>query len=144
MSPKVHRPRVVWNATEVPAARPEIWLAALALLALLLAEVWQNARVAELSMRLDRTHRALAAAQAREAYVRAQLQRRETRSALSPMAGALGLVPADARQVVVLPAEYLAADEPSSSASGAPALAWADRVSRVLVPEATARGRNGN
>lgn len=143
MSPKLHRPRVVWNATEARAFRPELLLAALGLLGLLLTEVWQNARVAELCLHLERTHRALAAAQAREAYVSAQLERRVTRAALSPVAGSLGLVPADARQVVTLPAEYLSADE-SHPTSDAPVLAWADRVSRALVPDATARDRNGN
>lgn len=143
MSPKLHRPRVVWNATESHMLRPELWLVALGLIGLLLTEVWQNARVTQLCLRLERTHHALAAAQAREAYVRAQLERRATRAALSPMAGSMGLVPADPRQVVTLPAEYLAADETNPTLD-APPPAWADRVSRALVPDATARGRNGN
>jgi hypothetical protein len=143
MSPKLHRPRVVWNATESRLARPEIWLAALGLLGLLLLEVWQNARVTQLCLRLEQTHRALAAAQAREAYVRAELARRVTRAELTPMAGSLGLMPADPRQVVTLPAEYLAAAEPNPTLD-TPALAWVDRVSRALVPDATARGRSGN
>jgi hypothetical protein len=143
MSPKFHHPRVVWNGIDSRAPRPEFWLVALGLLVLLLGEVWQNARVTELCMRLDRTHRALDAVQAREAYVRAELDHRVTRAALASVAGSLGLVPADARQVVTLPAEYLA-DETENLTRGAPALAWADRVSRALVPEATARSRNGN
>ncbi|HTO91246.1 MAG TPA: hypothetical protein VMJ70_08960 [Candidatus Sulfotelmatobacter sp.] len=144
MSPKPHRPRVVWNANESRSFRADVWLAAFGLLALLLAEVWQNARVTELSLRLERTRHSLSAVEAREAYVSAQLQRRATRSALSPMASELGLAPADARQVVVLPADYLSSDESSSGPSRAVALAWVDRFSRALVPEATARGRNGN
>jgi multidrug efflux pump subunit AcrA (membrane-fusion protein) len=144
MSTKLHRPRVVWNANESRLPRPEIWLAALGLLALLLAEVWQNSRVTQLSLSLERTRHALAAVEAREAYVSAQLQRRSTRAVLSPLAGELGLAPADARQVVVLPADYLSSDEPSTGSSSATALAWVDRFSRALVPEATARGRNGN
>ncbi len=143
MSPKLHRPRVVWNATDSRLARPELWLAALGLLGLLLVEVWQSARVTQLCLRLGQTRHALSAVQAREAYVRAELERRVTRAALSPVAGSLGLVPADPRQVVTLPAEYLAADEPNPTLD-TPALAWADRVSRALVPDATARGRNGN
>ena len=144
MSPKLHRPRVVWNANDSRMPRPEIWLAAFGLLALLLAEVWQNARVTQLSLQLERTHHTLAAAEAREAYVSAQLQRRSTRSELSPMAGELGLAPADARQVVVLPADYLSSDESSTGHASGAALAWVDRFSSALVPEATARARNGN
>jgi len=135
------RPHVVWNAHSASRPRLGVWLAGLALLGLLLAEVWQNARVTQLCLNLERTERALTAAQAREAYVRAQLDRRATRAALSPMAGSLGLVPADARQVVTLPAEYLARD---ASRPAGPALALAERVARVLVPEATARERSGN
>jgi hypothetical protein len=141
MSPKFHHPRVVWNGTDARVLRPELWLAALGLLGLLLGEVWQNARVAELCLRLERTHRALEAAQAREAYVRADLERRVTRAALSGVAHSLGLVPAEARQLVALPAEYLARD---ASRGTGPALALAERIARVLVPEATARERSGN
>jgi len=144
MSPKLHRPRVVWNANESRSIRADVWLAALGLLALLLAEVWQNASVTELSLRLERTRHSLAAVEAREAYVSAELQHRATRSALTPMASELGLKPADSHQVVVLPADYLSSDETSSSGSGAVALQWVERFSRALVPEATARGRNGN
>jgi len=141
MNPKLHRPHVVWNARDSVRPRFGPWLAGLALLGLLLAEVWQNARVTQLCLNLERTQRALTAVQAREAYVRAQLERRATRAALSPMAGSLGLEPADAAQVVMLPAEYLARNE---SRTPAPALALAERFSRVLVPEATARERYGN
>jgi hypothetical protein len=116
-------------------------MAALALLGLLLAEVWQNARVAELCLRLEKSRRALASEQAREGYLRAQLERKVTRAALSPVAGSLGLAPADAGQVVMLPAEYLAHD--GSEVSEHAALALAERVSRALVPEATARDRSG-
>lgn len=142
MNPKFQRPQVVWNAGRSRSPRLGVWVAALALLGLLLAEVWQNARVAELCLRLEKTHRALAGEQAREAYVRAQLERRVTRAALSPLAGSLGLVPADARQVVMLPAEYLARD--GSEAPQRTQLALAERFSRALVPEATARDRSGN
>jgi hypothetical protein len=141
MNPNLHRPRVLWNAGESRRPRFGVWLAAFALLGLLLAEVWQNARVTQLCLNLERSQRALTAAEAREAYVRAQLDRRATRASLSPMAGSLGLVPADAGQVVMLPAEYLARDdsrEPSAQ------LALAEQISRVLVPEATARERSGN
>lgn len=141
MTPIRRRPQVVWNARDARTSHLGIWLAGFALLGLLLAEVWQNARVTQLCLGLERTQHALTAAQAREAYVRAQLDRRATRAALSPMAGSLGLAPADARQVVVLPAEYLAHDE-TREGGGRPALA--DRFASLLVPEATARERSGN
>jgi hypothetical protein len=55
------------------------------------------------------------------------------------------LAPADAQQVVVLPSEYLAAATPRMRAEESVSLlAWAERVSRTLVPEATARDRVGN
>lgn len=141
MIPTTRRPRVRWNAESAHPPRLGLWLAAFALLGLLLAEVWQNARVTQLCLNLERTHRALVAVEARSAYVRAQLQRRATRASLSPMAGSLGLAPADVRQVVTLPAEYLASDESRSEGT---TLALAERFSRVLVPEATARERFGS
>jgi hypothetical protein len=136
------RPRVSWSPGERRSPRLGLWLAAFALLGMLLAEVWQNAKVTQLCLDLERTHHALTAAQARMAYVRAQLDRRETRASLSPLAGSLGLAPADARQVVMLPAEYLARDESGASRRSAPSLAAS--LSEVLVPEATARERDGN
>lgn len=142
MNPTHHRPRVSWSAGDRRRPRVGLWLAAFTLLGLLLAEVWQNARVTQLCLDLERTHHALTAAQARMAYVHAQLERRATRASLSPMAGSLGLVPADARQVVMLPAEYLARDESRAVRRSAPSLAAS--LSEALVPEATARERDGN
>ena len=141
MIPTSPRPRVHWSLGDARRPRLGLWLAAFALLGLLLAEVWQNARVTQLCLKLERTHRALTAAEARSAYVQAQLERRATRASLSPMAGSLGLAPADAQQVVMLPAEYLAHDE---TGSAGPQLALAERFSRALVPEATARERSGS
>ncbi len=139
MSPTHSRPRVSWSPGERRQPRLGLWLAAFTLLGLLLAEVWQNARVTQLCLDLEKTHHALAAAQARMAYVHAQLERRATRASLSPLAGSLGLVPADTRQVVMLPAEYLARDESRDSRRSAPSLAAS--LSEALVPEATARER---
>jgi hypothetical protein len=78
-------------------------------------------------------------------YVRAQLERRTTRAELAPLALAMGLAPADAQQVVLVPSQYLAA-ETTERRDGEPAsvLAMAERASRALVPEATARTREGN
>jgi len=57
----------------------------------------------------------------------------------------LGLAPADARQIVNLPAEYLAdAGEIDRGANAASLGTLAERVSHVLVPDATARARARN
>ncbi|MBI5709595.1 MAG: hypothetical protein HZC42_04710 [Candidatus Eisenbacteria bacterium] len=109
---------------------------------MLLVEVWQCSRVAQLSLALDQTRKLAQQAQARLQFVQAQVDRQTTRTELAPLASRLELVPVDAQQVVQLPSEFLAdaqdvrtAEEPRS------ALAWAERASRVLVPEATARSR---
>jgi hypothetical protein len=122
--------------------RPGWWLAATALAGLLVIEVGQNSHVAELCLRLEKTHTAYGQVSARLDYMRAQLERRTTRAELAPLANQLGLAPADARQFVTLPSEYLAdGGRDAGESSGTPMLAWAERASRVIVPEATARGR---
>ncbi len=142
MNRAVRRPLVSWRASEARAIRPELWLVALAAVGMLLVEVWQSSRMAELGLALDRNRSAVQQSQARLDYLRAQLDRRTTRTELAPQAARLGLVPVDARQVVLLPSQYLAADEASTSGEPRSALAWAERASRVLVPEARARGRD--
>jgi hypothetical protein len=109
---------------------------------MLLVEVWQGSRVAQLSLTLAQHRTALEEAQARIAFVRADLDRRATRAEATPLASRLGLAPADAQQVVALPSEYLAASE-ARTGDGTPAsvLALAERASRALVPEATAKSR---
>jgi hypothetical protein len=109
---------------------------------MLLVEVWQSSRMAELCLALDHNRAAVQQAQARLEYLHAQLDRRTTRAELAPQAVLLGLVPVDAKQVVQLPPEYLAAADTRTGRDARPALAWAERVSRALVPEATARGRD--
>jgi hypothetical protein len=123
--------------------RAGVWTAAIAIVAVLLVEVWQSAQMAHLCLELDRSRSALVQASARLDFQRAQLERQTTRAHLAPLAAELGLAPADAGQVVVLPAEYLAADDAAERAgTPATAVAWAERAARALVPEATARGRN--
>jgi len=138
-----NRPR--WRASETRVVRPGLWLAAFALVGMLLVEVGQSSRMAELSLQLDHNRAALVQAQARLEFVRAQLERSGTRAELVPQASKLGLSPADPKQVVALPAEYLAAE---AQADGTPdhasLLGLAERASRALVPEATARPRAGN
>ena len=137
--------RSSWSARDARSIRPELWLLAAALVGMLLVEVWQSSRVAELSLGLEQSRASLVQAQARMEFVQAQLDRRSTRAELGPLASQLGLAPADAQQVVALPAEYLAAGEADRrDAATVPLLAWAERASRALVPEAKARTRTGN
>ena len=127
---------------EARRTRPGSWLAAGLVVGMLLVEVWQTSTIAQLSLRLDRTRSASVESSARLEFRRADLERRNTRTELAPLASQLGLSPADVQQVVTLPAEYLAAEEPTThEAAPASMLAWAERASRVVVPEATARSR---
>ena len=142
MNRNVRRPLASWRAPDRRALRPELWAAALIVVGMLLVEVWQSSRMAELCIALDHNRAAVQEAQARLEYLHAQLDRRTTRAELAPQASLLGLVPVDARQVVQLPSEYLAAADPRPGQDSRPVLAWAGGFSRVLVPEATARGRD--
>ncbi len=127
------------------AIRPELMLVAVAAVGMLLVEVWQSSRMTELAMSLDGSRSALQHARARWDCARARLERQSTRAEQVSLAGELGLTPADAQQVVQLPSEYLAdaADVPTEG-KAPPALAWAERAARALVPEATARARDRN
>ncbi len=140
----VRRSRPLWRVSD-RALRPGLWLIAFAAVAMLLVEVWQNARLAEQCLCLEQTRSELARAQARLEYLRARIDRAATRAELVPLASQRGLAPADAQQVVQLPTAYLA-DGEDTPAAGRPstALAWAERAARALVPEATARGRDRN
>jgi hypothetical protein len=144
MNPKSGRPLPTWRASDRRAARPELWLLAALVVGMLLMEVWQSTRMAELSLTLDQSRSALQQARARLDFVRAELERRSTRAELAPLASQLGLAPPDAQQVVTLPAEYLASGEVPTRSDPASLMAMAERVSRFLVPEAKARGRSGS
>jgi len=138
-------PRPPRRAPEGSVVRPELWLGAAALVGVLLVEVWQSSHMAELCLSLEQSRTALEQANARMEFVRADLQRLTTRAELAPVASRLGLAPADVQQVVTLPSEYLAdGGSAPRDVSTPPALAWAERVWRALVPEATARARSGN
>ena len=142
---RFRRNRSRWRASESSAIRPGHWLAAAALVAMLLVEVGQSSRMAELSLDLDQNRAALVQAQARMEFVQAQLERRITRAELAPQATKLGLQPADPGQVVALPAEFLAVEMTAEGkADDASLLGLAERASRALVPEAKARVRAGN
>ncbi len=144
MSRVVHRSLPSWRVPDRRVVRPELWLLAIAVVVMLLVEVWQSARMAELSLPLDQSRSALQQSHARLDFVRAELERRSTRAELAPLASQLGLAPSDAQQVVVLPAEYLADGGDRRNAESVSRLAWAERVMRVLVPEARARSRAGS
>jgi hypothetical protein len=133
-----------WRAQPRRVARPELWLLAALVVGMLLTEVWQSTRVAELSLALDQTRTALQTAHARVDFVRAELERRSTRAELAALAKQLQLAPPEAQQVVVLPPEYLASVEAPVAKDGSPLMVLAERVSRVLVPEARARSRSGS
>jgi hypothetical protein len=139
------RNRPSWRASEKRVARPGLWLVAAAVVGMLLVEVWAGSRVAQLSLTLGHHRTALEKAQARLAYVRADIECRTTRAEAAPLASRLGLAPADAQQVVALPSSFLAAaTTPKRDGSTVPVLAWAERASRAIVPEATARVRAEN
>jgi hypothetical protein len=142
MNRDVRRPLASWRAPERRTLRPELWLVATAVLGMLLVEVWQSSRMAELCLTLDRNRGSVQQAQAKLEYLRAELDRRTTRAELGPQASLMGLVPVDAKQVVQLPTEYLAAADDRSGQQDRPALAWEERVSRAIVPDAAARGRD--
>ena len=139
------RSRPSWRASERRVVRPGLWLVAAAVVGMLLVEVWAGSRVAQLSLALGHNRTALEKAQARLAFVRADLECRTTRAEAAPLASRLGLAPADAQQVVALPSSFLAAaSTPKRDASTVSVLAWAERASRAIVPEATARVRAEN
>jgi hypothetical protein len=145
MKAAILRSRPFWKSSESHPARPELWLLAMAVTGILLVEVWQSSRVAELSLHLDRTRSALVETRAHVDYLRAEDERRITRAELAPVARKLGLAPAQVHQVVALPAAYLAEARPVEDRNATPSLwTWAERASRALVPEATARVRNGD
>lgn len=139
------RSRPFWHLPEGRVARPELWLCATALVGMLMVEVWQTSHLAELCLTLEQSRTAIERGHARLEFMRAGLERRSTRAELAPLASRLGLAPADAQQIVNLPPEYLTDGTVAARGGSSPAaLAWAERASRALVPEATARDRDGN
>lgn len=134
-----------WRVADAKPFRPQLALVGLAVLGVLLLEVWQTATVASLSVELGRSTHALQQANAELGWTRSKLDRSSSRSELGPVASELGLRPVDPRQIVTLPEDYL---EPASTrapgASGSPLLALAGRALDALVPDASARGRHVN
>lgn len=144
MSRQVTRSQPSWRKSDGRFIRMELWLVALGVVSALLIEVSQSARVAEISMELDKTRSALQKAHAQLEFRRAELDRRSTRAELSPLATRLGLAPPEQGQVVELPAEYLASPAVRRARTSTPLLSWAEKASRIFVQEATARSRSGD
>jgi len=82
MNRDVRRFRPSWRA-DARALRPELWLVALAAVAMLLTEVWQSSAMTEQSMALDAGKRALTQVQDRLAWTQAKLDRQTTRRELA-------------------------------------------------------------
>ncbi len=142
MNGSLRRSRPFWRVAEPRVPRPELWIAALVLVAMMLIDVWQNSRVAQLCVRLDHSRSTLQKAQARLEFERATLEHRSTRSELAPVAAALGLVPMEASQLVNLPSDYLADDAGVDvGEDAAPRGTPAERMMRALVPDARASRR---
>lgn len=139
----VHRPQPSWRAPRGRVVRPEGWCLAAAVVGLLLLEVRQSTRMTERAVALDQSRTELQQARARLDFVGAELEHRSTRAELAPLALKLGLAPPEPQQVVVLPAEYLADADERRPREAVSLAAWAERASRVLVPEARARVRTG-
>jgi hypothetical protein len=134
--------RPFWRAPERLIPRPELSLGAAVVLAMLLVEVWQTSRMAQICLSLDQDRSELKQANAQLLYARAAADRRSTRAELVPVAAQLGLAPTRREQVWRLPSEFLADDRTTPrDETPVPLLALAERVSDALVPEATARGR---
>ena len=135
-------PRPSWQVRERLFPRPDLWLGACLVLSMLLVEVWQTSRMAQICLTLDQTRSELQQADAQLMYARSVADRRITRAELVPVAKQLGLAPTRREQVWRLPSEYLADDRSMpQDENSVPLLALAERVSGALVPEATARGR---
>jgi len=133
-----------WRVSDTRPMRLKLFVLAAVVMAALLTEVWQCSTVASLSEQIGRASRDLQKANAELLWHRSQLERSSNRSAVGPMAGAIGLRPADPQRIVLLPEEFL---EPAESRGGAAAggwLAWAGRAAGALVPEASAHGRRVN
>ena len=139
----LRRSRPFWHASDARALRPELWLVAGVAVTMMLVEVWQSSKVADLCLKLDQSRSALQQTEARLQYLQASLERRTTRSGLAAPAAALGLVPADNSQVVSMPTAYLGSSQ-ETGGGGDRLGSLAERIAHVIVPEARARTRAAN
>ena len=133
-----------WRVSDARPFRPQLALAAFAVLGVLLMEVWQCSTVASLSEQVGRAAHAVQQANADLEWTRARLERESSRSALGPVADAIGLRPADPQSIVSLPEEYLEPAESGVAAAPRTLLALAGGALHAFVPDASARGRRVN
>ena len=133
-----------WRVTDARSLRPQVLLVAAAVMLALLTEVWQCSTVASLGDQVVRASRDLQKANAELLWNKSQLERSSSRAALGPLAGAIGLKPADPQRIVLLPEEFLEPGEGRGGPGPGGWLAWAGRAAGVLVPEASAHGRRVN
>lgn len=134
-----------WRIPDTRRLKPAWILAAGLLLAMLLLEVWQQSTVASLSLRAGRANDELKRYTTDLEWTLAQLDRSATRAEVGTLAFSAGVRPADASQLVWLPADYLEEDGVVGNHESSPALlAVAGRALQSLVPEAKARGRRVN
>ena len=143
MNAGVRRARPSWRVPESRGLRMDVVVLALLVVGALLVEVWQTARMAELSLARDRARSELAQQQARLEFDRADLDRVTMLAQLERHARKLELAPVVAAQVIELPADYLAHGEAIPVAGKAPETSWIGRAARALVPEAIAKSRTG-
>jgi hypothetical protein len=144
MNAGVRRARPSWRNPETRGIRMEVVVLAMVVVGALLVEVWQTTRMAELRLALDGARAEHAQQIARLEFDRANLVRHLTRAQLEPHAKRLALAPVSSAQVVELPATYLAHGETVPGTGSVPEPSWIARAARALVPEATARSRNGS
>jgi len=136
--------RPSWRTADSPIARPELWGLALVIVGMLLVEVWQSSRMAELGLGLDQKRSTLTQERSRLQFLQARVGQELTRTQEEPIAHRLGLAPMAANQQIDLPADYLVAETSARSSPGTTRMAWLDRVARTLIPDATARSRSGS
>ena len=106
----IRHARPFWRAPERLIPRPELWLGATMVLAMLLVEVWQTSRMAQICLTFDQARSELKQSNAQMLYARAASDRRSTRAELVPVAAQLGLAPTRREQIWRLPSEFLADD----------------------------------
>jgi hypothetical protein len=133
-----------WRVSDARPFRPQLVLAAVAVVGVLLMEVWQCSTVASLSAQVGTATSDLQKANAGLLNASSRLDRASNRASLEPMASAIGLRPADPQRMVLLPEEFLEPAEARASAPEPSLLALAGRAAHALVPDASARGRRVN
>jgi hypothetical protein len=144
MNVERRRPVPSWRVSDARPFRPQLALAACAVLGVLLLEVWQCSTVASLSEQVGKATHALQQANADLEWTRARLERESSRAALGPIAEAIGLEPADPQRIVSLPEEYLEPSQSRRSAVSRSLVALAGGALHAFVPDAAARGRRVN